>query len=262
MRDSFSLAVIAAAVALTGLLSGCKPSTEKRVQWPVMGTVAAVNYDISREGDVAIIKRVFELVEEKLSAHEPTSELSRLAKLSDDEILKMCDERMRPCYEAAFRFRDETNGAFNPRWRGKGTMDLGAIAKGFAIDLAASEVRASSKSSQGRLLIDLGGNLKSVCGSWRIGIVSPKDQASVADELILDEGLSCATSAQYYRGRHIHDGKSGEALPIDGVSVTVISPNSAMEADALSTIAYILKSEAGNWFKTNYPSVTLKVIEE
>ena len=86
------------------------------------------------------------------------SELSRLAGLADEAILAQCDPEMRPCYEAAFQLRDETDGLFNPRWKGPKALDLGAIAKGFAVDLAAQSTYVDGNDA----LIDLGGNLKAL----------------------------------------------------------------------------------------------------
>ncbi len=183
-------------------------------------------------------KRTFATVEELLNAHDPRSELSRLAALSDEEILEKCTPLVRPCYEAAFRLRDETGGAFNPRWRGAKTMDLGAIAKGFAVDLAVREARDAEV---GRALVDLGGNLKAARGTWKVGIFG-------GGEFALREGEACATSAKYFRGDHIRDGRSGAAVTNAVRSVTVVHPTSAMLADGLSTVMFLLGEEAGERF--------------
>jgi len=223
---------------------GCSRPTIERIEWPVMGTVAAIQWreegnGIRGTGNRERVKGVFEDVERLLNAHDPESELNRLAKFSDAEVLAKCDPLVRPCYEAAFRLRNETGGRFNPRWRGAGTLDLGAIAKGFAVDLAAACVT--------NVLIDLGGNLKAVGGDWKVGILG-------GGEFRLAVGEGCATSATYFRGDHIKDGRDGSSVSHAPESVTVVHPTSAMLADGLSTVMFILGKEEGRRFlKAHYP---------
>ena len=148
------------------------------------------------------------------------------------------------CYATALDLRDASGGAFNPRWRGPGTLDLGAIAKGFAVDLAADAVKKCYGETGGNIpemLIDLGGNLKAVKGAWTVGV---KD----GESFVLHEGEACATSARYYRGDHIKDGRTGADVKNDVYSVTVIHPKSAMLADGLSTTLFILGREKGEEF--------------
>ena len=221
------------------LFAGCTRQTAvERVEWTVMGTVAAVQFrgDVDKSA-VAEVKRVFADVERFLNAHDPASEINRIAGLPDRMVLTACDPLVRPCYEAAFAFRRETGGAFDPRWRGEKTLDLGAIAKGFAVDLAARKV---ADAAGGRdMLIDLGGNLKAVSGKWNTAI------AMTGRAIKLGPGEACATSAGYYRGDHIRDGRTGKPVAADGFSVTVIHPSSAMCADALSTSMFILGERKG-----------------
>lgn len=238
-----SLAALALCLAL-----GCARRKLERVEWTTMGTVAAFNCrdakDIARSAEV---RETFAEVEALLNAHNPESELSRLAPLDEGEILAACDERMRPCYEAAFRLMRESGGAFNPRWRGPGTLDLGGIAKGFATDLAAERLGDCDA------LIDLGGNLKACGGEWRVGVFAPQGGVP-GEKFALSANAACATSAEYARGKHIYDGRTGLAVTNDLVSVTVIHPTSAMLADGLSTILFIFGEEEGESFlRTHYP---------
>ena len=209
-----------------------------------MGTVAAFLCrdagDLKRSSEVM---EEFGNVESLLNAHNPESELSRLAPLDEAEILERCDASVRPCYEAAFRLMRESGGAFNPRWRGLATLDLGGIAKGFALDLAAARLGAIDA------LVDLGGNLKVCGGEWNVGVYG--DGAS---RLKLAGNEACATSAEYARGKHIYDGRTGLAVTNDVYSVTVVHPDSAMLADGLSTILFIFGREKGDEFlKLHHP---------
>ena len=225
------------------VFAGCGRARTERIEWPVMGTIAAVQTrgatPEETAGIVRMVKDVFARVEKLLNAHDPNSELSRLAPLPEKEILMRCDPEMKPCYEMAFDLMKKSGGAFNPRWRGTNTLDLGAIAKGFAVDLAAERVPYPKGFA---LLVDLGGNLRSVSGSWRTGI------AGSDVVLPLDEGFAFATSAEYFRGKHIYDGRTRSPASNDVDSVTVECGASAMEADGLSTTLFVLGPEEGGKF--------------
>jgi thiamine biosynthesis lipoprotein len=229
--------------------AGCRDRRVVRTQWPVMGTVAAVQ---TRAGDsdhaaaLSTAQAAFRQVEKLLNAHDPRSELRRLSARTEDEILAACSPEVRPCYAAAFRLAAQSGGAFNPRWRGAATLDLGAIAKGFAVDRAA----AALSSATGAILLDLGGNVKAVCPSasgaartWRTGVRSP-DGNGICAVVQLRDGEAIATSASYYRGRHIFDGRTGRPACGAVASVTVLC-RSAMLADGLSTTLYVLGPEEG-----------------
>lgn len=234
-------------LAFVILVCGCEKRHEvEEVEWVTMGTVASFKFRDSADAAKAqIVRETFAEIERLLNAHVETSELSLLASLSDDELLSKCDAFVRPCYEAAFNFRDASGGVFNPRWRGAGTMDLGGIAKGFALDEAARRIGTCDA------LIDLGGNLKVCGGTWKVGIYG-------TDKTIeLHEGMASSTSGEYFRGHHIKDGRTGADVESRAVSVTVVHTNSAMEADALSTILFIVGREKGDAFLvSNFPSAS------
>ena len=193
--------------------------------------------------DVPFVKKVFSAVEKLMNAHDPDSELSRLAPLGEEEILANCNRGVRPCYEAAFNLMRESGGAFNPRWKGPKTLDLGAIAKGYAVSLVTNDFAFVS---QADMLVDLGGNVKSVRGTWKTGVRNPSGDgfAAVVD---LREGEALATSATYYRGSHIYDGRTGMPVSNGVASVTVLC-SSAMWADGLSTTLFVLGPEEGRKF--------------
>jgi len=205
-----------------------------------MGTVAAMQTHAPERAAwtpaQACVRAAFDRVEERLNAHEAGSEISRLAARPEAEALAACDSAMRPCYAAAFALAQASGGAFSPRWRGPNTLDLGAIAKGFAVDLAWEAVRAQA--CEAECLIDLGGNLRAYGGSWRTGVLDPSGEgyASVVD---LQDGEALATSATYYRGGHIVDGRTGAVVSNGVASVTVLC-RSALWADALSTTLFVL----------------------
>jgi thiamine biosynthesis lipoprotein len=127
-------------------------------------------------------------------------------------------------------------------------VDLGAIAKGFAVDRA---LEALSRAGVARAMVDLGGNV-AVLGNppagdaWPIGIRDPRHADRVAAVLRLPPGSATATSGDYerffevggVRYAHIIDPRTNR--PARGVAaVSVIAP-SALEADVLSTTLYLL----------------------
>jgi thiamine biosynthesis lipoprotein len=131
-------------------------------------------------------------------------------------------------------------------------FDLGAIAKGFAVDrvqLALSAVGVENG------LIDLGGNLFCLGGAegredWRVGVRDPLDRARYFASVRVS-GRAVATSGSYERFVTI-DGKrfghimnTATGLPATGVlSATVIAPT-GMQADGLSTTLFVLGPEKG-----------------
>jgi len=240
-------------------LAGCGRQQIERVEWPVMGTIAAVQVRSTsiffHAAATSVVRQITFDLEHALNAHDPDSELSRLAPLEEEEILSQCGKSpmlytrdVRPCYEAAFKLMHESGGAFNPRWRGPKTLDLGAIAKGFAVDVAAKDCYADHADA----LIDIGGNIKAVRGEggshkpWRTGVMDPNG-GGFAAVVELREGEALATSATYYRGSHIYDGRTGLAVSNGVASVTVLC-NSAMWADGLSTTLFVLGPEEGKKF--------------
>lgn len=227
---------------------GCGKVEERN--WVTMGTTASLKTKHAREDEInSGLKRArvhTESIERLLNAHCPESELSKLAALSDDEILEECDPSVKPCYKAAFLLRDQSGGAFNPRWKGAKTMDLGGIAKGYAVDVLCRNVYVGDGRQQ--VLFDIGGNLRCQRGEWTVGV------AGSERTLVLKKGEACATSGEYFRGKHIVDARTGAAVSNDLYSVTVVHPSSAMIADGLSTICFILGEAEGEAFlNKHYP---------
>ena len=116
-------------------------------------------------------------------------------------------------------------------------VDLGAVVKGLAIDLAARELQPLTDFS-----IDAGGDLylggRNPDGEpWHVGIRHPRRYDDFIHDLRVSNQAVC-TSGDYERGRHILDARSGDPASC-AASVTVLAP-SAMLADALSTAAFVL----------------------
>jgi thiamine biosynthesis lipoprotein len=129
------------------------------------------------------------------------------------------------------------------------SLDLGAIAKGYAADEAAAIIkRAGIK----RAIIDLGGNIV-VLGErkdgnlWRVGVQNPNENRNEYIGILQITERSIVTSGIYERFfeeegiRYHHIFSPSTGYPADNglLSVTITAPNS-MDADALSTTVFVL----------------------
>ena len=127
-------------------------------------------------------------------------------------------------------------------------LDLGGIAKGYALDLAAA---AALKLGVSCGVIDLGGNLYLLPElppgrrHYRIGIRSPSGKGDSGEFLELRGPCAVSTSGSYERftvleGKrcgHVVDPETGEAPYLDR-SATVVAPT-GIESDWLSSAAFL-----------------------
>jgi thiamine biosynthesis lipoprotein len=145
-------------------------------------------------------------------------------------------------------------------------LDLGAVAKGLAVDLAAKELRPFAN-----FAVDAGGDLylgghNADDKPWSVGIRHPRNGHELMDTLCVSDIAVC-TSGDYERrgsmtsgdgdirddeghhlraahgGHHLMDARTGLSATA-AASVTVLAP-SAMVADALATAAFVLGPAAG-----------------
>ena len=282
---SLSRKNLLAGIAVLGIVCfaafGLRHGNEmKTVRWPVMGTIAQLSLrgDISRGEQIRpLVQEVYIRLDDLLSAWNPDSELSRLAASNCTDWVAAASREARPCYAAALRLAEQSGGAFNPRVGAKlrelgvsggspySDFDLGAIAKGFAVDVAAQTITRAITNAPPDLLIDLGGNLRVVGdGVWRTGVRNPFDRLGpFVGVIALTNGESVATSGNYerfierdgIRYSHILDGRTGE--PTHGIAaVTVVTPAhyGALLADGLSTTLFVLGPQDGARFLArHYP---------
>ncbi len=146
------------------------------------------------------------------------------------------------------------------RWRGQSVvrfadpdvaLDLGGIAKGYAVDRAAEALR-----SYGILnaLVNVGGDLYALGRSedgdpWTVGIRSPDDPRRLIDT-VAAEDCAVATSGDYiqyfqHAGRRYHhmlDPVTGEPTRATMRSVTVVADR-CMTADAAGTAVFGVRGE-------------------
>lgn len=122
------------------------------------------------------------------------------------------------------------------------TLDLGAVAKGLAVDAAARELQPFRD-----FCIDAGGDIyfggRNPAGEpWRVGIRHPRRRDEIVERFHVSDCAVC-TSGDYERGAHILDPRDDTAA-LRVASATVIASN-AMLADALATAAFVLGPEQG-----------------
>ncbi len=128
-------------------------------------------------------------------------------------------------------------------------LDLGAVAKGLAIDMAVQELRPLAN-----FAVDAGGDV--YCAGhndhelpWTIGIRHPREPQALLTRVSLTDAALC-TSGDYERRvgnseseHHVLDPSTGVS-PREVTSASVIAP-SAMVADALGTAAFVLGCTEG-----------------
>ena len=141
----------------------------------------------------------------------------------------------------------------DPRMR----LDVGAIAKGYAVEQIARELEAEGVSS---LLLSVGGNVRAIGGKpgkngvepWLIGVKTP-DKESPDPELcnLLITGYSVVSSGSYERyytvdgTRYHHIIDPNTLMPASYFTgITIICRDSGL-ADALSTALFNMPLEAG-----------------
>jgi FAD:protein FMN transferase len=130
-------------------------------------------------------------------------------------------------------------------------IDVGAVAKGFAIDLAANEL----KEFEG-FVVNAGGDL--FAGGvdergypWEIGIQHPVQKDQIIETIEISNEAIC-TSGSYERKSGIADihhlvNPKTKHSPNEWISCSVIAPF-AMMADAFSTASFLLGIDQGKRF--------------
>jgi thiamine biosynthesis lipoprotein len=122
-------------------------------------------------------------------------------------------------------------------------LDLGAVAKGLAVDAAAHEL-----APLGDFAIYAGGDVfaggANAAGQpWRVGIRHPCHPDGIMACLLVSDQAVC-TSGDYARPGHILDPRRGASTAASVASATVVAPTTLL-ADSLATAAFVLGPEEG-----------------
>jgi thiamine biosynthesis lipoprotein len=229
----------------------------------LMGTLVTIH--VVAPGSDAAIERAFgwfREIEARCTRFDPSSELRQLTATVGEPV--PASAILFEAIRFAITVADDTGGAFDPTagsdaevsyrdiaidadrrtvtLRRPLTLDLGAVAKGLAVDAAARELAPLRD-----FAIDAGGDLylgghNDKGAPWSVGIRHPRLDRELIDSLLVSDQAVC-TSGDYERGDHILDPRIGRA-PAACASVTVIAPT-AMLADALGTAVFVLGPEEG-----------------
>lgn len=127
-------------------------------------------------------------------------------------------------------------------------VDLGGIAKGYAVDVC---YQALVSNNVRNMMVDLGGNIRCRGSArrgrpWTVGVRDPFNRDRIIGTVRLTDGMAAATSGNYEkfvmiegkRYTHIIDPRTGR--PAEGVAAVTVIATNAVEADAMSTGIFVL----------------------
>ena len=227
---------------------------------PLLGTFVEIT------GDEAAIEAGFEAIERAhrlMSAHDPDSDLSRINRFAHERPVEV-DGWTSAVLERALFWSRHSEGAFDMVAAGAAAIDggylplhpgqprpaaahwtwieicgrtvrllkpacidLGGIAKGFAVDRAVAAMKAAGAEAG---LVNAGGDIAGFGPQpWPVQVVQPATRCAIANVAVSNGAI--ATSSV------LPDGSAGHLLRLAGehVSATVCAPG-AMDADALTKI--------------------------
>jgi len=147
-------------------------------------------------------------------------------------------------------------------------IDLGGIAKGYALDCAVEKLRQAGIRD---CLINAGGQIYCLgdnSGSlWKIAVKDPRKNNF--DQYLRLKDCSVATSGDYEqyftidnrRFSHIFDPRTGRPVMTGIRSVTVVARD-GLTADALSTAVFVLGKEKGKALISTFPGAQASIIDK
>ncbi|MBI4972887.1 MAG: FAD:protein FMN transferase [Candidatus Omnitrophica bacterium] len=147
------------------------------------------------------------------------------------------------------------------------SIDLGAIAKGYAVDCAIDKIRAAGITS---CLINAGGDIYALGNRfgrpWRIAIQDPRGKKFFAYLELENQAIATSGDYEQYflkrqkRYAHIFDPQTGYPANSGLVSVTVVAGD-CLTADALATSLFVLGKDKGQKLAEKFPQTKIKLIE-
>jgi thiamine biosynthesis lipoprotein len=253
---------------------------------PLLGTFVEITATGSGENTAKAIEAAFSAIEQVhrlMSFHGPESDVSRvnasevgceveidpqtyqvlqfaceLGDLSDGAFdIATADALIRvgflPCYRYATQldplatYQDiELLGEHRLRWRRKGRIDLGGIAKGYAVDCAIAVLKSFGIDTG---IVNAGGDLRCFGAAQQIHVRHPITPTALVSVGWLTNA-SIATSGGYFAGISGDDGRieplvdpKQRACTSWGESVSVVAPD-CMTADALTKIVRLVPERA------------------
>ncbi len=146
-------------------------------------------------------------------------------------------------------------------------IDLGAIAKGYAVDCAVKKLKERGIKN---CLINAGGQVYCLGGKfgqpWNIAMRAPRNKDFWDYLKLKDKAVATSGDYEQYfiskqkRYAHIFNPKTGYPSDTGIISVTVIAPD-GLTADALSTSIFVLGKDKGLKLAEKFKDVTVEIIE-
>ena len=154
------------------------------------------------------------------------------------------------------------------------TINLNAIAKGWAVDQVAALIESKSVTNY---FVEIGGEvfargISEKIRPWRVGIDRPEEGSAPGEayDLIVElDGRALATSGDYrnfalgddgIKFNHILDPRSGSPTTTSLASVSVTAPDCAT-ADAIATALFVMGTEEGLAWVEAHPGIEAAFIE-
>lgn len=246
--------MILPALLAVAALGAPERAREMRV---AMGTFAEIEISGAGEPEKAIAAAFdrIDAVEEATSAWSGESEVSRLSRSGEALVSK----ELFFCLEKALELSRASKGAFDVTRTASGfervhldplshrvrlppglRIDLGGMAKGYAVDLALDVLRRAGARSA---IVDLGTSSIGVFGEEPVSfeIRNPEGGPPPATFRLMRGAVGSSSRDQ--RGNHIVDPRTG--APADGVLAVTVVAETALEADGLDTAAFVLGAPEG-----------------
>lgn len=147
-------------------------------------------------------------------------------------------------------------------------IDLGGIAKGYALDCAARRLKEKGITD---CLINAGGQIYCIGNGkgrpWKIAIKDPRRQGVCGYIEVRNGSVSTSGDYEQYfteegrRFSHIFDPRSGYPVETDILSATISAPD-GLTADALSTAVFVMGKQKGEVFARGFQGVQAMVIQK
>jgi len=150
------------------------------------------------------------------------------------------------------------------------SLDLGGVAKGYAVDVCFEQLRDSGANN---VMVNLGGNIR-CCGearpgrSWRIGVRNPFNESRMLGVLAVPDGWAVATSGNYERyvvidgKRYTHIINPRTGYPVAGMAGVTVVAATAVEADAMSTALFVMGCDEAAGILPNMPDCEALFVED
>jgi FAD:protein FMN transferase len=147
-------------------------------------------------------------------------------------------------------------------------IDLGAIAKGYAVDCAVNKLKKRGIKS---CLINAGGDIYCLGMNfgrpWNVAIQDPRNKGTLNYLQMKDSGVATSGDYEQYfmdigkRYAHILNPATGYPADSGVISVTVVAPD-CLTADALATSIFVLGKRSGLKLAKGFKDVNVEIMTE